>query len=242
MFVFNSVVHGRDCLDLLHKGYTDSGVYGINPDRGRFITVFCDQQTNGGGWTVLQQRLDGSVDFYRNWTSYKNGFGDLTSEFWLGNDNIHKITSQSSQLLIELKDQANLTAHASYNSFQVSLEAEKYVVRVTEFSGTAGDSLAVHNGMMFSTPDSDNDVHDPYACAQKYTGAWWYKECHQSNLNGRYGKNEYAEGVIWYHWKGYYHSLKESSMKVKPRRGNIEKHCLFGVYLYIQPLGLSLKT
>ena len=242
MFVFNSVVHGRDCLDLLHKGYTDSGVYGINPDRGRFITVFCDQQANGGGWTVLQQRLDGSVDFYRNWTSYKNGFGDLTSEFWLGNDNIHKITSQSSQLLIELKDQTNLTAHASYNSFQVGLEAEKYVVRVTEFSGTAGDSLAVHNGMMFSTPDSDNDVHDPYACAQKYAGAWWYKECHQSNLNGRYGKNEYAEGVIWYHWKGYYHSLKESSMKVKPRRGNIEKHCLFGVYLYIQPLGLSLKT
>ena len=190
----------------------------------------------------MQQRLDGSVDFYRNWTSYKNGFGDLTSEFWLGNDNIHKITSQSSQLLIELKDQTNLTAHASYNSFQVGLEAENYVVRVTEFSGTAGDSLAVHNGMMFSTPDSDNDVHDPYACAQKYTGAWWYKECHQSNLNGRYGKNEYAEGVIWYHWKGYYHSLKESSMKVKPRRGNIEKHCLFGVYLYIQPLGLSLKT
>ena len=209
-------------MDLLHKGYTEDGIYGISPDGGAVTSVLCDQKTNGGGWTVFQRRLDGSIDFYRDWNDYKNGFGELSSEFWLGNDNIYRITSQTSQLLIELKDHENLTAHASYHSFQVGSEAEKYAVRITEFSGTAGDSMTYHNGMMFSTRDQDNDVND-ISCAQKFTGAWWYKKCHESNLNGRYGDNTYAKGVGWFLWRGHHYSLKESVMKVKPRRGNIAK-------------------
>lgn len=204
---------------MLHKGNTEDGVYGINPDGNDVIYVFCDQQTNGGGWIVLQRRLDGSVDFYRDWNSYKRGFGDLTSEFWLGNDNIHKITSKDSQLLIELMDFDNLTAHALYDYFHVATETEKYAVQLAGFSGTAGDSMLYHNGMMFSTKDQDNDFHGGQFCAQTYTGAWWYKGCHTSHLNGLYGDNSHGKGINWKTWRGYEYSLKESVMKVKPLRG-----------------------
>ena len=214
-------VYGRDCLDLLHRGYTDSAVYAINPDGQGFISALCDQQTNGGGWIVLQRRLDGSVDFYGDWNNYKKGFGDLMSEFWLGNDNIHNLTTQHSQLLIELKDFDNLTAHASYGSFQVGTETENYVVQVAEFSGTAGDSMATHNGMLFSTRDQDNDLDNGMFCAQSYTGAWWYNGCHKSNLNGQYGDNTHGKGINWHAWRGHTYSLKETAMKVKPLRGKV---------------------
>ena len=215
-------MYALDCLDLLHRGYTEDAVYGINPDGHGFITVLCDQQTNGGGWIVLQRRLDGSVDFYRDWNNYKQGFGDFMSDFWLGNDNIHTITIQDSQLLVELKDFDDATAHASYASFHVGSETEKYKVQVTEFSGTAGDSMSYHSEMLFSTHDQDNDLWGTN-CAQSFTGAWWYNSCHRSNLNGHYGDNTQGKGVNWKVWRGQTYSLKETAMKVKPLRGNAYK-------------------
>ena len=87
------------------------------------------------------------------------------------------------------------------------------------FPGTADDSLSYHRGMQFSTKDRDNDKNSDKNCATKYSGAWWYKKCHQSNLNGLYLKGKhstYADGVNWYDWKGYYYSVKRAEMKIKP--------------------------
>ncbi len=35
-----------------------------------------------------------SIYLSRSWTEYKDGFGDMDAEFWLGNDNLHYITTQ----------------------------------------------------------------------------------------------------------------------------------------------------
>ena len=46
------------------------------------------------GWTVIQNRQDGSVNFLREWGDFKNGFGNLATEFWLGLEKIHMLTNQ----------------------------------------------------------------------------------------------------------------------------------------------------
>lgn len=60
-------------------------------DQANKFEVYCEQKLYAGGWVVIQNRFNGSVDFYRNWTEYKNGFGDLNGEFWLGLDKIHAV-------------------------------------------------------------------------------------------------------------------------------------------------------
>ena len=174
-------------------------------------------ETDGGGWTVFQHRMDGSVDFYRNWTDYQQGFGNLSGEFWLGLDKIHRLTATPTELRVDLEDFEGNSAYAQYTSFSVGDSASKYILSVSGYSGTAGDSLGDHNGNRFSTRDQDNDVYGTN-CAQTYKGGWWFDRCHRSNLNGLYhggSHSSHADGVNWYAWKGYYYSLKFTEMKVR---------------------------
>ena len=83
-------------------------------------------------------------------------------------------------------------------------------------TGTAGNSLGRHNGMKFSTKDVDND-DDNDNCAQKFHGAWWFRSCFRSHLNGEYLRgqhNQEGKGIIWHHFKGDYYSYKVAEMKV----------------------------
>ena len=80
-----------------------------------------------------------------------------------------------------------------------------------------GNSMAVHNGMRFSTFDSDHDTVTGENCAAKFRGAWWYSNCHDSNLNGLYlagHHTSFADGINWETWHGNYYSLKSSEMKI----------------------------
>ena len=176
--------------------------------------------SKGGGWTVFQRRMDGTVDFYLNWADYEKGFGDLNGEFWLGLNKINRLTEKKPSFLrIELEDFAGTKKYAYYHTFGVGNAASKYRLTVIGYKGTAGDSLSYHNGMKFSTKDQDNDATSGN-CATTYKGAWWYKKCHASNLNGLYlvgPHSSYANGVNWYHFRRHHYSLKTSQMMLKRR-------------------------
>ena len=166
---------------------------------------------------MFQRRQDGSVDFYRGWDDYKAGFGQLTAEFWLGNDKIHRLTaSRPSSLRVELEDWNGNRVYAKYGKFNVSDEQAQYRLEVSLYSGTARDSLAEHNNMAFSTKDRENDRARSRNCAVQFTGAWWYNDCFHSNLNGKYlGDKGDVRGTVWYHL-GDYRSLKSTEMKLRP--------------------------
>ena len=132
----------KSCALLYQDGVTSSGVYTINPDGGNAMQVLCDMTTNGGGWTVFQRRLNGSVDFYRDWSSYKNGFGDLHGEFWLGNDNLHRLTAAGNvSLRVDLEDFEGNITYAEYATFKVADQTDKYRIVIGGYSGTAGDGM-----------------------------------------------------------------------------------------------------
>ena len=181
--------------------------------------MYCDMSTNGGGWIVFQRRMDGTVNFYRNWADYLKGFGDLKGEFWLGLDKIHRLTNtaSSSTLRVDMKDFNGVKKFVQYSSFRVGGADTKYTLSVSGYSGNAGDSMVYHNGRKFSTQDSDNDLYSGN-CAISHKGAWWYNNCHKSNLNSQYlaGQHStYANGINWRTSKGYHYSLRITEMKLR---------------------------
>ena len=118
----------------------------------------------------------------------------------------------------DLEDFDGNTKYAEYRTFYIDGENDNYRLHVSSYSGTAGDSLSYHNGMEFSTKDRDNDRYGSGSCSSDYHGAWWHKSCHYSNLNGKYlhGRKLSASGVLWYHLKGNYDSLRQTEIKVRP--------------------------
>ena len=207
-----------DCATMRKLGVTANGIYSIDPDSKGPMNVSCDMTTNGGGWTVIQRRVNNSTDFYLDWPSYKQGFGTLPGNLWLGNDNIHRLTASGNTVLqVELEDWDGNTAYAVYGTFEVDDESNKYRLTVRGYSGTAGDSLGYYNERSFTIKDQDNDRKSGANCAQVRTGAWWYNSCAWSNLNGKYlGNTVNLDGINWYHWKNNSLSLKRSVMMVRP--------------------------
>ena len=167
----------KDCLEFYQHGYMINGVYRLQGPDFHILYAYCDQTTQGGGWTVFQKRQDGSVNFNRTWNDYKHGFGNIEGEFWFGNDNIHDLTKPSfapkkSQLLINMKMKGQSdTVYIKYNTFEITNEATKYVLKINGFSGNITDNprgMDYNNNIKFSTFDSDNTGH--VKCATNFGG------------------------------------------------------------------------
>jgi len=205
-----------------YSGSTGDGVYRIDVDGAGPLApsdVVCDMTTDGGGWTVFQRRVNGSVDFYRTYAEYANGFGN-TTEYWLGNDRIAAMTAAGTHSLrVDMMRTTGATAYAQYGGFKLNPASDNYRLTVYGYvPSPAGDSLTGHSGYQFTTWDNDHDDIANDNCAVIYKGAWWYTSCHSANLNGAYlngPHTSYADGVEWLSWSGYYDSLARTEMKIR---------------------------
>nr|XP_022329182.1 fibrinogen-like protein 1 isoform X2 [Crassostrea virginica] len=221
IFIKSRVAQLKDCTHIkMNQPLSRDGIYTIYPDLKTKKTVFCDMSTDGGGWTVIQRRKGAGVNFTRNWKDYKNGFGHIDDDYWLGNDAIHALTKDGKQMLrIELQKFSREKAHATYSSFFVDSEANRYQLKLGTFHGTSGlgDSLRHNNHMYFSTIDSDND-NNRGDCASVYRSGWWHNSCVHSNLNGKYRTDTKKDGkeLSWYHWGNTWAALKSAVMMVRP--------------------------
>uniref|UniRef100_A0A8D3DSG9 Fibrinogen C-terminal domain-containing protein n=1 Tax=Scophthalmus maximus TaxID=52904 RepID=A0A8D3DSG9_SCOMX len=212
----------RDCQHVLESGETTSGIYLLRPQSAnRLMQAWCEQSRAQGGWTVIQRRQDGSVNFFRTWEQYKQGFGNLDGEYWLGLEHLYWLTKQAHyKLRVALEDWQGRQVFAEYDSFLLEPESDWYRLRLGQYQGNAGDSLSWHNNKAFTTLDRDKDGYTGN-CAHFQKGGWWYHMCAHSNLNGvwyRGGhyRSRYQDGVYWAEFHGGSYSLKRVTMMIKP--------------------------
>ncbi|XP_049535079.1 fibrinogen C domain-containing protein 1-like [Anopheles darlingi] len=203
------------CKDVPSK---DSGAYQIRlKSDSEPFKVYCEQTAFSGGWIVIQYRYDGSLDFYRGWNEFRDGFGDLNKEFWLGLEKVHQITTaRKHELVIELKDFDRNYIYAQYDAFEVGSESEGYVLKhLDSFNGNASDSMSHSVGMMFTTKDRDNDDDSIRQCAHYQGGAWWHGSCTSANLNGPYIDAVDQKSMFWWYYKRNVNGLSFSRMMIR---------------------------
>nr|KAG5699834.1 hypothetical protein BaRGS_034608 [Batillaria attramentaria] len=170
-------------------------------------------EISDGGWTVIQQRNSGKVNFTRSWAEYAVGFGSTHSEYWLGNELIHLMTSQRNYtLVITMRDIFGGHWLATYATFTLASKDDSYRLTLSGYRGNATDTFNYSAGMTFSTYDRDTDLSSS-PCARYNGGGWWYSHCQISNLNG-----PYDIGMIWFQrdWRDWL-QLREVVMMIKPR-------------------------
>ncbi|XP_062606873.1 ficolin-1-like [Saccostrea cucullata] len=176
-------------------------------------------ETNAGGWTAIQLRKTGSVNFTRNWHDYKVGFGIPQMDYWIGNDAIHQLTKDRPSLYILLTNYG-VTKYAVYNEFSVSDENDNYRLFIAgPVTGTLGDKMIntdrSHNGMPFSTPDLDKDTSGSRRCADIMAGGWWFSSCHRAFLNGPWASVNWREPWSPDLMDGL--GITETRMMIRPR-------------------------
>ncbi|XP_038061076.1 uncharacterized protein LOC119731864 [Patiria miniata] len=214
--VYNSQMKLRrftpnDCPNLYHFGIEGSGVYTIYPlRRSNRMRVYCDMDTEPKDWIVFQKRFDGSVNFTRNWTDYKDGFGDLSGEFWLGNEKLRLLTSTNNwKLRVDLEDDKGMNETITVDSF--SIQGRDFTL---DRDSPASD-FPQFNKQKFSTYDKDNDDVEDSNCAAKQKGGWWFGNCCdaiQCSLNGKYHRGG-SRGFQWAGWTN--HNIVKCEMKLR---------------------------
>ena len=180
------------------------------------MRVRCNMVVDGGGWLVFQYRHNGEVDFQRNWIDYKQGFGSLESEFWLGNDLLNYFTNRYDHEVYTQGERFNGEVNfAKYAEFKVENEYEKYRLHVSGLNG----AKYLDNDIKFSTKDEDNDERSTTQCSHGGTGrgGFWFKACGQFFPNAKYYPTEIAplhSGLQWRSWVTDV-SLKSTEMMIR---------------------------
>ncbi|XP_060651292.1 ficolin-1-like [Drosophila nasuta] len=214
--IVKDVSFSLSCVDIDRS----SGIHMITlPDIEAF-PVKCDSGIAGLGWTVIQSRLDGSINFYRSWNEYRDGFGDLKSEFFMGLEKLHRITSsERHELFIFMRDRNSQLRSARYDDFKVGGEQTGYeLISIGNHTGFSDDILRGNLHMKFSTFDRDNDKCGDSNCAVDLHGGWWYNCCSDSNLNGGYQETQKSRRIFWNYSSD---ELITVHMLIRPKRVNL---------------------
>ena len=214
----------RTCCDLnpLYFFTKPPGVYQTQclcGGKWSTTSVFCDTETAHGGWTVIQRRKDGSVDFNQPWSDYEKGFGDLNGEFWYGLKLINCLTQTGQwELRIDFEFQNKTRSYLHYNKFKVGSTTDEYPLTIDGFNGiTPTDPFAYHNNRKFSTYDNENDPSSKFNCAAKVNnakdnGGWWYNDCWHINPNIQYNPGQYGFMAL----AGTWYNPRWIEMKIRP--------------------------
>ncbi|KAM3859235.1 angiopoietin-4-like [Diretmus argenteus] len=229
---------GTDCTQIKTLSpRAASGVYVIQPPGVKApFKVYCEMLADGG-WTVFQRRSGGEVSFNRKWAAYKNGFGNLRKDHWLGLTRVFSLTKTTGKrwtMRVNLWDHEGGVAFAEYSDFRLGSHSEAFKLHVGEYRGDAGDAIRGayagidQNGFGFSTTDRDNDGCDPCIfgdiaenkCSFSEGGGWWFSRCGSASLNGDWhpvGNHlGWASGLHWLTWKGPApYSARATRMMVK---------------------------
>ncbi|XP_055523915.1 ficolin-1-like [Wyeomyia smithii] len=153
--------------------------------------------------TVIHRRFNGNVNFNRSWSEFKNGFGDLQGELWLGLEKMHQITRVGShELLVLTKLRDGTTRTARFDRFAVGSEFNLYQLLIGRFvAGNLYSDFSKHNKTTFATFDKGGVGQ---YCAPMIGGGWWYSNCYYENWNLPFESNA---------WKMY---EREARMLIRP--------------------------
>uniref|UniRef100_A0A0K0DBG8 Fibrinogen C-terminal domain-containing protein n=1 Tax=Angiostrongylus cantonensis TaxID=6313 RepID=A0A0K0DBG8_ANGCA len=199
--------------------------------------------TDGGGWTVFQRRVNGRESFWnRSWNDFKNGFSSFkqNSNFWLGNELLHQLTAKDPNVTLMVEMNGDRTPGAiqpnaywwnQYTMFQVGPESENYTLRNLNINwksmhgnaSTGWYDITSSVGAAFSTVDRINDP-EPKCVTQFKMGGWWLRYCTFATLNGEYDISKYTNGygMFWIvNGLNYIIHPRKTTMKLRPFRTQI---------------------
>ncbi|XP_076813999.1 fibrinogen-like protein 1 [Clavelina lepadiformis] len=211
----------KECTSIYASGSTSSGIYPIwLKERFQFTYVYCDMElvSTKKGWTTIQRRMNGKINFERGWDDYFRGFGNPRGEHWLGLENMYRLSKQNSTVNqirrtvvqtpaigFDLEDWDGVKAFVQYGIFNLKSKTQHYLLDVFSIDDTYKENFSVSpvTGYKFSTPDRDNDNNKHQHCARNEKSGWWFSYCKEANLNGAYPKfkQEMSSGLIL--WRGW---------------------------------------
>ncbi|CAK8686910.1 unnamed protein product [Clavelina lepadiformis] len=209
----------KECTSIYASGSTSSGIYPIwLKERFQFTYVYCDMElvSTKKGWTTIQRRMNGEVNFNRGWDDYVRGFGSLRGEYWFGLENIYRLWRQtvtikkgfisrtSPELGVDLEDWDGYKAFPQYGVEWFGPEKTNYRIYVFSLnaSGCFESTPIFFND--FSTPDADNDEKEQNHCARENKSGWWFDDCVVSNLNAPYPKHKHPMNLDDIFWEGMF--------------------------------------